>query len=98
MTTIKPNKLQLHSFWHKTDRQYVLESLKASPGLWAGYRSLEQNSEWQEWFIDFLSGEKIMPILYDSFFKRLFHLGCISVDDVIIFLLCLIHSGHLYTG
>ena len=73
MTTIKPNKLQLHSFWHKTDRQYVLESLKASPGLWAGYRSLEQNSEWQEWFIDFLSGEKIMPILYDSFFKRLFH-------------------------
>ena len=69
----KQNKLQLHNFWYRKDRQDVLESLKTSPGLWARYRSLEQNIEWQEWFIDFLSGEKVMPILYDSFFKRLFH-------------------------
>ena len=67
------NKTQLHDFWNIKDRDSVIESLRKFPELWTRYRSLEKNHEWQEWFIDFLSGRKIMPILYDVFFKTIFH-------------------------
>ena len=40
--------------------------------MWSRYRLLEKNPKWKQWFLDFVSGGRILPILYDAFFKRLF--------------------------
>lgn len=29
--------------------------------------------EWQQHFMDFCTGKKILPLTYDPFFKKMFH-------------------------
>ena len=62
----------LHDFWHAPGKESVIDRLRSSPEMWSRYRLLEKNPKWKQWFLDFVSGGRILPILYDAFFKRLF--------------------------
>ena len=49
----------------------VLKLLKKSPALYVSFRKL--NDTWRQRFLDFCQGKKSLPLLYDPFFKRIFH-------------------------
>ncbi len=49
----------------------VVQYLKQNPRWYHEYCRLE--GEWKERFLDVCTGKRTMPLLYDPFFKRLFH-------------------------
>ena len=71
-STSTDNHPALHDFWHVPGKENVIDRLRSSPEMWSRYRLLEKNPKWKQWFLDFVSGGRILPILYDAFFKRLF--------------------------
>jgi len=52
----------------------ILHSLEHSPSTCTGYVTLSSNREWFDRFVDFFTGRKPLPLLYDPFFKMIFNL------------------------
>ena len=52
----------------------ILHSLEHSPSTCTGYVTLSSNREWFDRFVDFFTGRKTLPLLYDPFFKMIFNL------------------------
>ena len=65
-TTVTPE-------WNQAPQseEEVLKLLKKSPALYGSFRKL--NDTWKQRFLDFCQGKKTLPLLYDPFFKRIFH-------------------------
>lgn len=55
--------------WHSAKE--VICELRTSPECYRKFQELSE--EWQEAFLDFCLGKRTLPLLYDSFFKVLFH-------------------------
>lgn len=51
----------------------ILHSLEHSPSTCTGYVTLSSNREWFDRFVDFFTGRKTLPLLYDPFFKMIFN-------------------------
>lgn len=51
----------------------ILHSLEYSPSTCTGYVTLSSNREWFDRFVDFFTGRKTLPLLYDPFFKMIFN-------------------------
>ena len=51
----------------------ILHSLEHSPSTSTGYGTLSSNKEWFDRFVDFFTGRKTLPLLYDPFFKMIFN-------------------------
>lgn len=49
----------------------VVQYLKQNPLWYHEYQLLD--GEWRERFLDFCTGKRPLPLLYDPFFKRMFH-------------------------
>lgn len=62
------NKLLSNAF---TSDEEVLAYLKKDADTYREYSVMRD--EWKQRFMDFCTGKKTLPILYDTFFKRIFH-------------------------
>lgn len=51
--------------------EQVEKRLKQFPDTYAAY--LKMKEDWKTGFLEFCQGRRTMPLLYDSFFKRMFH-------------------------
>lgn len=58
-------------FYVCTNEEEVMNKLRKNPSAYRKYVSL--NEEWRKKFLDFCTGKKTMPVLYEPFFKLIFH-------------------------
>ena len=57
--------------FRETSEQNVMEKVQADRRLYLQYLDMEK--AWQKRFTEICAGKKTWPLLYDSFFKRIFH-------------------------
>ncbi|MBQ9767290.1 MAG: PD-(D/E)XK nuclease family transposase [Lachnospiraceae bacterium] len=62
---------QEHRIFRQVEEDEVLLRLRRDPWAYRRYLNLEEH--WRERFMEFCKGRKTLPLLYDTFFKRMFH-------------------------
>lgn len=62
---------QEQRIFRQMEEDEVLLRLRRNPVAYRRYLNLEEH--WRERFMEFCKGRKTLPLLYDTFFKRMFH-------------------------